>query len=120
MVGQLLDTPKARTHIDVYFMRMKELGKSLNVSSHMQFMLQDVIVLCDCKWVSRNTVAVPMMIAAVHELLMLQATKEKAAAEKESFNHQISMSCGGFRRGDNWNQEHSPDGWAVAGGSSVP
>ncbi|KAG1735853.1 hypothetical protein EDD22DRAFT_959859 [Suillus occidentalis] len=43
MVGQLLDTPKARVHMDVYFTCMKELGKSLNVSSRMQFMLQDVI-----------------------------------------------------------------------------
>jgi len=39
-VGQLLDTPKARAHMDVYFARMKELGKSTNVSSRMQFMLQ--------------------------------------------------------------------------------
>jgi hypothetical protein len=43
MVGQLLDTPKARAHMDVYFTCMKELGKSLNVSSRMQFMLQ----VCD-------------------------------------------------------------------------
>lgn len=39
-VGSLLDTPKARAHMDVYFSRMKELGKSNNVSSRMQFMLQ--------------------------------------------------------------------------------
>ena len=37
-VGQLLDTQKARAHMDVYFSRMKELTK--NVSSRMQFMLQ--------------------------------------------------------------------------------
>lgn len=115
-VGQLLDTQKARAHMDVYFTRMKELGKSLNVSSRMQFMLQDVIELRDRKWVSRNAVAAPTTIAAVHEL----AAKEKAAAEKESFNRQISMSRGGSRRGDNRNQEHGPDGWAVAGGNSVP
>jgi len=42
-VGQLLDTQKARAHMDVYFTRMKELGKSTNVSSRMQFMLQ----VCD-------------------------------------------------------------------------
>jgi len=41
--GQLLDTPKARAHMDVYFTRMKELGKSTNVSSRMQFILQ----VCD-------------------------------------------------------------------------
>ena len=39
-VGALLDTVKARAHMDVYFSRMKELTKSLNVTSRMQFMLQ--------------------------------------------------------------------------------
>ncbi|KAG2153179.1 ARM repeat-containing protein [Suillus clintonianus] len=111
-VGQLLDTPKARAHMDVYFTRMKELGKSLNVSSRMQFMLQDVIELRDRKWVTRNAIAAPTTIAAVHEL----AAKEKEAKEKESFNRQISMSRGGSRRGGDRNQEHGPDGWAVAGG----
>jgi len=39
-VGSLLDTPKARAHLDVYFSRMRELTKSPNVNSRMQFMLQ--------------------------------------------------------------------------------
>lgn len=39
-VGALLDTPKARAHMDVYFSRMKELTRSGNVTSRMQFMLQ--------------------------------------------------------------------------------
>ena len=39
-VGQALDTSKARGHMDVYFTRMKELSRSSNVSSRMQFMLQ--------------------------------------------------------------------------------
>jgi translation initiation factor 4G len=39
-VGAILDTPKARAHMDVYFSRMRELTKSQNVSSRMQFMLQ--------------------------------------------------------------------------------
>jgi translation initiation factor 4G len=46
-VGAILDTNKARAHMDVYFSRMKELIKSPNVSSRMQFMLQVCIVtLC--------------------------------------------------------------------------
>lgn len=36
----LLDSPKARAHIDVYFSRMKELTNSPNVNSRMRFMLQ--------------------------------------------------------------------------------
>lgn len=39
-VGQILDTPKARAHMDVYFSRMKELCKNPKVNSRMQFMLQ--------------------------------------------------------------------------------
>ncbi|KIL61104.1 hypothetical protein M378DRAFT_167265 [Amanita muscaria Koide BX008] len=37
-VGALLDTPKARAHLDVYFQRMQLLRK--DVSPRMQFMLQ--------------------------------------------------------------------------------
>lgn len=39
-VGRLLDNIKARAHMDIYFTRMKELGKSNNVVPRMQFMLQ--------------------------------------------------------------------------------
>jgi translation initiation factor 4G len=45
-VGQLLDIPKARWRMDVYFARMKELRKSDNVSARMQLMLQ----VCDDSW----------------------------------------------------------------------
>ena len=88
-VGQLLDVPKARAHMDVYFTRMKELGKSTNVSSRMQFMLQvtidfsvllapfltpslqDVIELRDRKWVTRSAVIAPTTISAVHEAVRI-------------------------------------------------
>lgn len=39
-VGKLLDNPKARAHMDTYFTRMKELGKSSNVAPRVQSMLQ--------------------------------------------------------------------------------
>ncbi|KII95639.1 hypothetical protein PLICRDRAFT_48580 [Plicaturopsis crispa FD-325 SS-3] len=121
-VGSLLDTTKARAHMDVYFSRMKELARGGNVSSRMQFMLQDVIELRERKWIPRNAVAAPSTIAQIHEA----AAKEKALAEKESYNRQMGMSRGGSRRGndrggggDNF-QQVGPDGWAVAGGSGPP
>ncbi|EGO00819.1 hypothetical protein SERLA73DRAFT_178765 [Serpula lacrymans var. lacrymans S7.3] len=117
-VGQILDTPKARAHMDVYFTRMKELGKGNNVSSRMQFMLQDLVELRERKWISRNAVAAPTTLAAVHEA----AAKEKAAQEKESYQRQMSMSRGGSRRGGErgGDAQVGPDGWAVAGGSGPP
>jgi len=39
-VGSLLDTHKARAHLDVYFSRMRELTKNKNVNARMMFMLQ--------------------------------------------------------------------------------
>ncbi|KAI0767077.1 hypothetical protein C8Q74DRAFT_1354942 [Fomes fomentarius] len=116
-VGQILDTQKARAHMDVYFSRMKELTKSGNVNSRMQFMLQDIIELRERKWIPRNLMAAPTTIAALHE----QAAKEKAAHEKESFNRTLSMSRGGSRRGGD-RGDHTqvgPDGWAVAGGAAA-
>ncbi|KAG5647073.1 hypothetical protein DXG03_001443 [Asterophora parasitica] len=118
-VGALLDTPKARAHLDVYFSRMKELTKNPNVSSRMQFMLQDVLELRERKWVTRNAVTAPTTIAQIHEA----AAKEKAAAEKESYQRQISMSRTGSRRGGDRGDypQVGPDGWAVAGnGPSRP
>ncbi|KAF8622721.1 hypothetical protein AX15_006812 [Amanita polypyramis BW_CC] len=112
-VGALLDVVKARKHMDVYFQRMKELTQSLNVSSRMQFMLQDVIELRDRKWITRNAVAAPTTLAQVHEA----AAKEKAAQEKES-SQRISMSRGGSRRGGNREDYPQADGWMVTGNAS--
>ena len=52
----------------------------------------------------------------------MQAAKEKAAAEKESYQRQMSMSRGGSRRGGDRGDypQVGPDGWAVGGGSSGP
>ncbi|RPD71919.1 ARM repeat-containing protein [Lentinus tigrinus ALCF2SS1-7] len=61
-VGQILDTPKARAHMDVYFSRMKELTKNPNIKYRLQFMLQDVIELRERKWVPRNQMGAPKTI----------------------------------------------------------
>ncbi|KAJ3737527.1 hypothetical protein DFJ43DRAFT_1148650 [Lentinula guzmanii] len=116
-VGQMLETAKARAHMNVYFDRMKELTKSPNVNSRMQFMLQDVIELRERKWQSRNAVAAPTTIAKIHEA----AAKEKATADKEAYTRQISMSRGGSRRGGERNDHQaSADGWTVSGSTPRP
>ncbi|KAF7315064.1 MI domain-containing protein [Mycena indigotica] len=109
-VGSLLDTQKARAHMDVYFSRMKELAKSKSVSSRMQFMLQDVIELRDRKWAARSTqMAAPTTIQGVHDA----AARDAAKAEKDSYQRTISMSRGGSRRGAERGdfQGPGPDGW---------
>ncbi|KIM19672.1 hypothetical protein M408DRAFT_83199 [Serendipita vermifera MAFF 305830] len=66
-VGQALDTPKARNHMDIYFARMQELSNSSQISSRIQYMLLDIIELRGRKWVSRTQVAAPTTIAEVHQ-----------------------------------------------------
>ncbi|EIW83895.1 ARM repeat-containing protein [Coniophora puteana RWD-64-598 SS2] len=59
-VGQILDTPNAKAHMDVYFQRMKEkLTRNGKVSPRMQFILLDVIELRDRKWVNRVHATAP-------------------------------------------------------------
>lgn len=117
-VGAILDTPKARAHMDIYFGRMKELTRSPNVSSRMQFMLQDLLELRERKWIPRNAAAAPTTIAQVHE----NAAKEKLAAEKDNLNRQSNMSRTSSNRGRGRNdfEQQGPDGWAVAGGAPRP
>jgi translation initiation factor 4G len=52
-VGSLLDTQKARAHLDVYFSRMRELTKNKNVNSRMMFMLQVSVTIPSCPWLTR-------------------------------------------------------------------
>ena len=49
-VGKLLDHAKARAHMDVYFTRMKELGKSVGVAPHVQLTLRVSSTICFHRW----------------------------------------------------------------------
>ena len=44
--GKLLDNPKARAHMDIYFTRMRDLWKSNNVAPRLRFMLQVSVAAC--------------------------------------------------------------------------
>jgi len=44
--GKLLDRPRARAHMDIYFARMEKLRKSGNVALRLQFMLQVGSTVC--------------------------------------------------------------------------
>ncbi|VDB91202.1 unnamed protein product [Peniophora sp. CBMAI 1063] len=55
-IGSILDTPKARAHMDVHFARMKKLAENKDVDVYTTSMLQDVIELRENKWRSRNKI----------------------------------------------------------------
>ncbi|KAK1230558.1 hypothetical protein PQX77_006358 [Marasmius sp. AFHP31] len=95
VVGQVLDTKKARAHMDVYFSRMKKLTKSPNVSSRMRFMLQDVIELREREWAARSAVVAPTTIKQIHE----QAAKAEQATKEAYTSRNMPMFRTGLRRG---------------------
>ena len=52
-VGSVLDTQKARAHMDVYFSRMKELTKSLHVMPGM-YLIYLLTTLCMLTYISSD------------------------------------------------------------------
>ena len=75
--GKLLDRPRARGHMDIYFVRMEKLRKNSNVVPRLRFMLQvsspasargiitshcfaqDVIEARERKWIPKDQIAAP-------------------------------------------------------------
>ncbi|CAE6392864.1 unnamed protein product [Rhizoctonia solani] len=104
-VGQSLDNPKAKNHMDIYFERMQEMAKSSNINSRMQFMLQDVIELRSRHWQARSAVPRP-------------APTHQDSSRDDSGRHGVSR--GGSRRGEHRGANATePDGWNVAGGAGA-
>ncbi|CAJ1948930.1 unnamed protein product [Sphenostylis stenocarpa] len=65
-IGEMIDHPKAKEHMDAYFERMKLLSINMALSSRVRFMLKDAIDLRKNKWKQRRKVEGPKKIDEVH------------------------------------------------------
>ncbi|KAK7277204.1 hypothetical protein RIF29_18355 [Crotalaria pallida] len=65
-IGEMIDHPKAKEHMDAYFDRMKQLSNNMKLSSRVRFMLRDAIDLRKNKWQERRKVEGPKKIDEVH------------------------------------------------------
>ncbi|KAK1425081.1 hypothetical protein QVD17_20425 [Tagetes erecta] len=65
-IGDLIDHPKAKVHMDVYFDKMFQLSNNMTRSSRVRFMLKDVIDLRRNKWQQTRKVESPKNIEEVH------------------------------------------------------
>ncbi|CAL0329515.1 unnamed protein product [Lupinus luteus] len=65
-IGEMIDHPKAKVHMDAYFDRMKVFSNNMNLSSRVRFMLKDSIDLRKNKWQQRRKVEGPKKIEEVH------------------------------------------------------
>lgn len=65
-IGEMIDHPKAKEHMDAYFDVMAILSNNMKLSSRVRFMLKDVIDLRKNKWQQRRKVEGPKKIDEVH------------------------------------------------------
>ncbi|XP_061995975.1 eukaryotic translation initiation factor 4G-like [Rosa rugosa] len=65
-IGEMIDHPKAKEHMDAYFERMKSLSNNMKLSSRVRFMLKDTIDLRKNKWQQRRKVEGQKNIEEVH------------------------------------------------------
>ncbi|KAI9100839.1 hypothetical protein K1719_024201 [Acacia pycnantha] len=66
IIGEMIDHPKAKEHMDAYFERMKLLSNNMNLSSRVRFMLRDAIDLRKNKWQQKWKVEGRKKIEEVH------------------------------------------------------
>ncbi|XP_024043629.1 eukaryotic translation initiation factor 4G [Citrus clementina] len=65
-IGEMIDHPKAKEHMDAYFDRMEKFSNNMKLSSRVRFMLKDSIELRKNKWQQRRKVEGPKKIEEVH------------------------------------------------------
>ncbi|XP_057510519.1 eukaryotic translation initiation factor 4G-like [Actinidia eriantha] len=65
-IGEIIDHPKAKEHMDSYFDMMARLSNNMKLSSRVRFMLKDAIDLRKNKWQQRRKVEGPKKIEDVH------------------------------------------------------
>ncbi|XP_038881666.1 eukaryotic translation initiation factor 4G-like isoform X2 [Benincasa hispida] len=65
-IGEMIDHPKAKDHMNAYFEMMTELSNNMKLSSRVRFMLKDAIDLRKNKWQQRRKVEGPKKIDEVH------------------------------------------------------
>ncbi|KAH6793833.1 eukaryotic translation initiation factor 4G [Perilla frutescens var. hirtella] len=65
-IGEMIDHPKAKEHMDAYYDIMAQLSNNMKLSSRVRFMLKDAIDLRKNKWQQRRKVEGPKKIEEVH------------------------------------------------------
>ncbi|KAL1818703.1 hypothetical protein ACET3Z_013572 [Daucus carota] len=92
-IGEMIDHPKAKVHMDAYFDMMAKLSNNMKLSSRVRFMLKDSIDLRKNKWQQRRKVEGPKKIEEVHRDA---ANERQAQANRLARGPSMGSS---FRRG---------------------
>ncbi|XP_010934513.1 eukaryotic translation initiation factor 4G isoform X2 [Elaeis guineensis] len=88
-IGEMIDHPKAKEHMDAYFDMMAKLSINQKLSSRVRFMLKDAIDLRKNKWQQRRKIEGPKKIEEVHRDA---AQERQAQASRSARGSGISIS----------------------------
>ncbi|KAM8927899.1 eukaryotic translation initiation factor 4 gamma 3 [Pelodytes ibericus] len=81
-IGKDLDFEKAKPRMDQYFHQMEKIVKERKTSSRIRFMLQDVIDLRMCNWVSRRAEQGPKTIEQIHKEAKIEEQEEQRKVQQ--------------------------------------
>ncbi|XP_040182670.1 eukaryotic translation initiation factor 4 gamma 3 isoform X6 [Rana temporaria] len=81
-IGKDLDFEKAKPRMDQYFHQMGKIVKERKTSSRIRFMLQDVIDLRLCNWVSRRADQGPKTIEQIHKEAKIEEQEEQRKVQQ--------------------------------------
>ncbi|XP_053307369.1 eukaryotic translation initiation factor 4 gamma 3 [Spea bombifrons] len=81
-IGKDLDFEKAKPRMDQYFHQMEKIVKERKTSSRIRFMLQDVIDLRMCNWVSRRADQGPKTIEQIHKEAKIEEQEEQRKVQQ--------------------------------------
>ncbi|KAF8369550.1 hypothetical protein HHK36_032429 [Tetracentron sinense] len=77
-IGEMIDHPKAKEHMDAYFDEMTKFSNNMKLSARVRFMLKDSIDLRKNKWQQRRKIDGPKKIEEVHR----DAAQERQQASR--------------------------------------
>jgi translation initiation factor 4G len=119
-IGEMIDHPRAKVHMDFYFDLIQKLSENSKLSSRIRFMLEDVIDLRKNKWRQRRKVEGPKKIDEVRR----DAVKQKLGQSSRfgsSPNYNSSVTCisSGLRSGPPENSTRGSSALNSRGSSQV-
>ncbi|XP_072311340.1 eukaryotic translation initiation factor 4 gamma 1-like isoform X5 [Eucyclogobius newberryi] len=94
-IGKDLDFEKAKPRMDQYFNQIEKIIKEKKTSSRIRFMLQDVLDLRRCNWVSRRGDQGPKTIDQIHKDAEMEEHREHMKVQHAMISKKDSSGPGG-------------------------
>ena len=120
-VGEMLDTPDAKAHIEAYFRRIRDLSRDKeNTSSRIRFLLADLIEMRGHGWRARRKKEGPKKIEDVHREAQMEAQRKAAGNMRGGMrggpSRGFDSGPGDFRRGNSGGFMGNPNNGPIGGG----